>query len=183
MNELTKDKVLEVFEYDAKNGKIYWKRREEDQFESYRSFKMFNGKFAGKEAGSLFHVGQLTYRRLKMDNKNFFIHTLIWIIENNERIEKIDHIDGNGLNNRISNLRNGHGSINNKNCRQYKNNTSNQTGVYYYKRNKKWGSLIVNQHERHFLGLHGSYDAACQARKEAERKYGFHENHGRSKRN
>lgn len=65
--------------------------------------------FKGKYAGSLQKTGQdKSYWCVRNNGKLMLIHRVIWVMFNGRDIPKgmvIDHIDGNGLNNKIDNLR------------------------------------------------------------------------------
>jgi len=80
----------------------------------------------------------------------------------------VDHIDKNPLNNNIENLRWVSLSENKMNSTKYKNNTSNQTGVYFRKDKNKWEVKIsVNGIKKH-IGLFTNFEDAVIARKEQE---------------
>ncbi len=75
-----------------------------------------------------------TFHRLIMNNKT-----------QNIQNKQIDHINGNKLDNRKSNLRICNNQENSFNKNKNKNNTSGFKGVYYDKDRKKWrGSIQVN---------------------------------------
>ena len=81
---------------------------------------------------------------------------------------EIDHIDGDGLNNRRSNLRAATHSENMRNRTQQKNNTSGFKRVCWHKQARKWTAAIkVNGRQKH-LGMfdkaedaHAAYCAAA----------------------
>ena len=91
----------------------------------------------------------------------------------------VDHINGNGFDNRWINLRDVSQAINCRNCKLSKNNTSGVTGVYFDKSRSKWFAQIKVDRNVISLGRFDSIEEAAVIRKDAERKYGFHENHGR----
>ena len=65
---------------------------------------------------------------------------------------KVDHRDGDGLNNRRENLR---PCSHKNNCRNQgirKNNTSGFKGVHWDKKKKKWLASIMVDRRSHFLG-------------------------------
>jgi len=64
-----------------------------------------------------------------------------------------DHINGDKLDNRQSNLRFATIEENAQNRKTPINNTSGFTGVSFYKRNKKWGVCIRHKRSSYFLGL------------------------------
>lgn len=83
----------------------------------------------------------------------------------------IDHIDGNPLNNRKSNLRRTTPAQNAQNHKMSKANTSGANGVYWNKRNKRWCALISINSKLTYLGYFDTKEEAIQARKKAEEKY------------
>jgi hypothetical protein len=80
----------------------------------------------------------------------------------------IDHINGNGFDNRIENLRLANPSQNLSNKRKINSNTSGTVGVTWDKANQKWiAQIMVNR--RHIkIGRFLSKSDACAARKAAE---------------
>lgn len=83
----------------------------------------------------------------------------------------VDHIDGNGLNNRRDNLRKCDYSKNAQNRRISDANSTGVVGVYWDKRSAKWTAGITYQGEVHYLGIFTEFDAAVKVRKEAEEYY------------
>ncbi len=64
----------------------------------------------------------------------------------------VDHIDGNGLNNRKSNLRLCNHAQNARNSRPYRNGSSKYKGVSFDQYAKKWKVVIENNGEQFNLG-------------------------------
>lgn len=52
-------------------------------------------------------------------------------------------------------------------------------GVSWHKAQKKWMAYISDAGKRITIGYYKVLDDAITARKDAERVYGYHENHGR----
>lgn len=78
--------------------------------------------------------------------------------------EKIDHIDGNSMNNACDNLRRATTSQNNFNQRGPKyNSKSGYKGVYWHKGGQKWAAECVYNHKKHYLGLFEDVKAAARA--------------------
>lgn len=71
------------------------------------------------------------YSRVYLDGKSYLAHRIIWILHNEFISDscEIDHIDGNRRNNTIENLREVPRSINNRNHKMKKNNSSGTNGV------------------------------------------------------
>jgi hypothetical protein len=88
------------------------------------------------------------------------------------------HIDHNGKNNSLCNLREVSNSQNQKNRRIGKNNRSGVIGVSFYKKTSTWQAYVnVNKRLIH-LGFFPLFEDAVAARKIAEREHDFHPNHG-----
>jgi len=107
-------------------------------------------------------------------------HRIAWLLHYDEWPDgTIDHEDGNGLDNRITNLRCVTQEANSKNQRVPKNNTSGHIGVSWSKSHKKWQVKIKSNYKNIHIGFFSDIEHAVKYRKEAEVKYGFHANHGR----
>lgn len=78
-----------------------------------------------------------------------------------------DHRDGNGLNNRRSNLRNATKSQNMHNARQRADNSSGYKGVCWHKRKGKWEARIRLNGRQNHLGYYDTPEAAFEARSKA----------------
>ena len=106
--------------------------------------------------------------------KECFLHRLLMglpIAYDNQTKLIVDHINGNRLDNRRSNLRICKKEMNPINCKTYKNNTSGCKGVTWSKRLNKWQVMLYCNKQRHYLGIYSDYDEAVKVRKEAEEKY------------
>ncbi len=83
----------------------------------------------------------------------------------------VDHINGNVLDNRKTNLRVCTRSQNQMNQRLRKDNTSGEKGVHFYKRSKKWKATIQHENKQNHLGTFLTKEAAMEAYSEAAKKY------------
>lgn len=75
----------------------------------------------------------------------------------------VDHIDGDGLNNRRSNLRLVDKSQNAQNAKKSSANTSGFKGVSFNKATGKWEACLRAQGKKRFLGLHQTPELAHAA--------------------
>lgn len=91
---------------------------------------------------------------------------------------EIDHINGDGLDNRAVNLRLVSKRENNKNKRLQENNTSGFNGVSFDKKVGKWHAYVKINRKRRTLGYFSLKSDAIKAREDANRKLKFHSNHG-----
>ena len=169
--------ALNLFNYDKQYGKIYWKPKNVYNCKSEKECARWNSRFSNKEVGCLNSHG---YRKTKFLNKLVSVHRLIWLMEYGEYPnDQLDHINGNRDDNRIENLRISNPLINMQNRKQNENCKSGCSGVYFNKRENKWRAHIKSNKKNIHLGYYIDLNDAVNARKQAEIKYGFHENHGR----
>jgi len=121
----------------------------------------------GKETGHPDGYGYLhfTFRYRKYSNSRV-IYFLGTGIDPEEKY--VDHIDGDILNNKISNLRLATLSQNQDNRKKNKNNTSGITGVLWSKISKKWRAEIYKDRSLIYLGLFDNKDEAIAVRITAE---------------
>lgn len=77
--------------------------------------------------------------------------------------EVVDHVDGDGLNNRRSNLRVVGHAENAQNSRARKDNTSGVRGVCFHQRIGRWAASISAHGSRRHLGYFNTLDEAAQA--------------------
>lgn len=158
--------LAETFSYCPETGVLTWKN-------SKRAYK--NGCEAGRVITDLWGK---SYRYVPCGGFKFMAHRIIWAIVKGQWPEhQIDHCDGNGLNNKIDNLRH---ATNQQNGMNQKKRTpaSGHTGVRWHKGGKKWNARIKAEGREISLGLYVNIDDAVAARKAAEKKYGFSEGHG-----
>ncbi len=127
-------------------------------------------------------AGGLNYLKTEIDYKQYLVHRLIWLWMTGQMPEKdIDHIDGNGLNNVWSNLREATRSQNMRNAKIRTDNKSGQAGVSFHARSRKWrASINTGVGTKKHLGYYDNLQDAIVARLQAEKTNGYHKNHGRA---
>ena len=169
---LTRKKVCEYLRYESVEGKLFWKK---DKGRAH----------AGKEAGYIRQQSTrptLKYRPIKIDGEIYLAHRLIWFLVFGTWPKKeMDHWDGDGLNNRLSNLREVTSQENQHNRRMSIRNTSGVTGVYWDKSRQKWHAKIMVARKNIYLGCFDSLQDAATVRERANLKYGFTARHGKER--
>lgn len=154
-------KYADVFAYEPETGRLTWKMSRPGR-----------GCIAGREAGGNAHHG---YRAVMLNGRKLYVHRIAWELIHGAIPEGmcIDHVDGDRSNNRLSNLRLATLSMNQRNAKFPRNNKTGIIGVY-----PKSNGFVVRCASRE-LGYFGDFFEACCARKSAELRNGYHENHGR----
>lgn len=108
------------------------------------------------------------YAIININGKKVFLHRFLMGLENEEfSINKVvDHINGNSLDNRVSNLRICNYKQNSQNCRT----KSKVVGVGWLKYNKKWTARIMINYKGVHLGNFNTYEEAVLARLQKEKE-------------
>lgn len=150
------EEIQELFDYDPDTGFIYWKAKG-------------SGRIKKKPAGTIENVG---YVGILINGKRIRAHRIAWVLYHGKwPNDQIDHINGNGLDNRICNLREATSSQNSKNTSKPKNNSSGAIGVHFEKFTNKWKACIKVDYKQINLGRYVNFDDAVIARKNAEKLY------------
>lgn len=177
--------LREILDYNEFTGELTWKARGEvSPYWTPRGARCFNNQFAGKEAGFDKKVVNRDYTRREMKlpgGKNYTCHRVIWAWKTGKwPTSLIDHIDQNPLNNAWNNLRESDFSGNQQNVRLRSDNSSGLVGVSFDCKRNQWKADIMCRGKREFLITSDFFEACC-FRKSRERKYDFHQNHGKRK--
>lgn len=163
--KLSRDKVSRILGYDDVSGELYWKVN----------------RTSNARAGSV--AGYITdgYRRVKINGVLFSVHRVIWLLVHGVwPTDQIDHIDGNPLNNAIENLREVTNQENNRNRGLSRRNKSGFMGVVYARKTGKWWGHIKVDGRTILSPGYRRMESAIAWRRRMNRKYQFHQNHGRS---
>ena len=169
--------LIEILDLDQDTGTLTWKKRDRRHFPSDQACLAWNAKLAGREA--LAYSDLRGYKVGHIFSRRYRAHRVIWCMVHGRWPTAIDHIDGDTSNNSISNLREASQQENMRNISRRTDNTSGFSGVCWATRDEKWRAYIENGGKRIWLGDFKSKRKAVAARAAAEKKYGFHENHGR----
>lgn len=128
---ITQSELQGIATYDADAGVLRW--------------AVSRGKMRpGDRMGS---IGTGGYQRVRIDNRQYLEHRLVWLWHHGEFPRILDHIDRNQMNNRIENLRLCNESQNAANSGPPVHNTSGYRGVCWDSRKGKWKarvSLVVD---------------------------------------
>lgn len=139
-------RLQEVLSYNPATGTLVWK-----QTLSPRAVE-------GSIAGSVTGAGYVTFG---LDGKVLKAHRAAWLLYYGELPDSlIDHEDGDGTNNKISNLRLATVVQNAYNQRTPTNNTSGVRGVSFETRSGKWRAMVGVDGKRKCVGRFYSVESA-----------------------
>lgn len=178
--------LFECLDYDPVSGVFTWKQdRPISHFKTVGAYRTWKSRFSGKVAGCQNQAGLNTkYVLIRVFGKPYLAHRLAWLFSYGVWPEfHIDHIDGDGQNNSINNLRDVPPDVNGKNARRKKNNTSGVNGVYLHKQTGKWCAeghyTECGIKKKKYLGLFPCIKSAEAARLAWEEEQGgFSDKHG-----
>lgn len=170
-----------ILDYNPETGDLTWKKRPRSSFKTDGIFKSWNTRLSGTKAGTeSFNSTGKMYSSVSVNGRKIMTHRIVWVLLYGSIVEslEIDHIDGNGLNNRIKNLRLVTRHENSKNLKLSKSNNSGTVGVGFDKRRGLWRARVSILGIDTHLGYFSNKEDAISARRIADSKYKFHENHG-----
>jgi hypothetical protein len=157
MKTITYDDLINLFYYNDITGYLWWTVKS-------------SGRDLNKPAGYM----NGNYRQVCVNGIYYYAHRLIWMYVHGYMPEnQIDHINRNGSDNRIKNLREVTPSCNTRNTGMLKNNKSGIKGVVWNRRSKKWVARVEVNCKSLYLGMYDEKLDAAFARWSAEREYGF----------
>jgi len=111
------------------------------------------------------------YGTVKINNKNYKQHRIIFLYHHGYLPKALDHIDRNKLNNKIENLRPATKNGNNHNVGLSSHNTSGYKGVYFHKPRKKWRAMIKINRKQIAIGRFDTKEEAALAYNKGALKY------------
>lgn len=163
--QMTYEEAMSVLNYDPLTGVLTWKV-------SRPKVK------AGATVGNIMTTRDgKKYLQFMALGTMYLAHRVIFLLMTGAFPEgEVDHEDGDGLNNVWSNLRAVPRSVNARNHRRSKHNTSGCRGVR--KSGSKWEAYIYDNSSIVRLGRFQDIGEAIAARKQAEVSFGYHPNHG-----
>lgn len=166
--DLTPELLKILFTY--RDGNLYW------------NYSPANNTPIGSFAGS--SSSDNCYVFLRINRKQFCAHRCVWIMHHGSIPAGfvIDHINGDGKDNRIENLRLATLSQNGANSKVPRTNTSGVKGVCWNKREGKWYAQMRALNKRYAVGYFATLEEAESAVKEfREKLHGEFANHGQHK--
>lgn len=178
MKIISQDQLKKYVTYNHNTGEFFHNVRTIDMFSSERNMKKWNTRYANKVSGrKRTHSNGKSYKYITMNDKEYLAHRMAWLYYYGELPSgHIDHLDGDGTNNKISNLRDVDIATNAKNSRLYKTSKTGVNGVTIHSQNGKYVAKICSDNKTHSLGCYHDFFEACCARKSAERRFNFHIN-------
>jgi hypothetical protein len=151
-----------LFDYDPESGDLTWR---------VQTGATQKGKCAGSVAKHKVE-GYTSYINISILGEKYKAHRVVWLLQTGEWPTKhIDHIDGNGLNNKWSNLREVTPSQNAMNQKVRSDSASGVKGVSYDKKRNMWYVYIDIDKKRKHLGRYETKEEAIAARSAAEKVY------------
>ncbi|EFH4704480.1 hypothetical protein F9558_24990, partial [Escherichia coli] len=131
------DELLSTLSYDSETGIFKWLKT--------NSVVRVKGSIAGGVSGG--------YICISINNVLYYAHRLAWFYVYKKWPPKfIDHVNGNRLDNRISNLRLATEEQNARNIVGNRLNTSGAIGVSWYKPTGRWKSYVGYKNKTISLG-------------------------------
>lgn len=149
--------------YDPDTGKFYWKIK-----------PIFSTVKIGEEAGGISGGSKGKYWRLNLNGRVLQGHRVAWMLHYGEDPGQllVDHINGDGLDNRICNLRLATPRENGLNRKTYVNNTTGHRGVHPSGRiGKPYVGRIYHGYRTQVVGYFETAEEAAAAVDEARRKF------------
>lgn len=175
-SDMTSDYLRQCLSYESETGLFFWKERPLEHFKDMRAKKIWNTKYSGRKAGALMNIG---YVLIRIHKQCYYAHRLAWLYVNGSWPDEVDHINGVITDNRINNLRSVTHAENGKNVKTPSHNSTGVIGVCIPNDGGRIQARIQVNGKHIKLGRFDSIDEAAQARLDASKLYGFHENHGR----
>lgn len=135
-SSLTQERLMQVLFYDPEDGDFYLVRN-------------------GKIAGSLFRSpkSKTFYLRTKIDGRSYLLHRLAFLyVLGHWPSGQVDHKNGDGTDNKWSNLRESSESQNKANRKKQSNNTTGHKGITWHKTGKRFYARIDKDGKAIYLG-------------------------------
>ncbi len=164
---ISHEELKELIQYDPFKGIVTWK------------IKPCKNILAGSRAGAVVKSRKKSYRSIRIKGVVKREHCWIWYLVTGVYPDnEIDHLNGDGTDNRWSNIRKVNPSINRHNCRRFSNNKSGITGVFWSDKKNTWFvTFCINKKQKRIAQRIDFFEACC-IRKSLENKHGYNKQHG-----
>lgn len=163
MNEISIERLRETLRYDSSSGRLFFR------------LKLSHRTNVGEEAGYSLRKGNTCYRRITVDSVKMYAHHIVWRLHYGDIApgSLIDHIDRDGLNNRIENLSLSDKSRNARNSGLRSDNRTGERHIGFCARTNKYKVRIRLQKKDYWVGRFVSLAEAKARRDEQLRAIGF----------
>ena len=150
-------RLRELLHYDPETGSISWAQPQSNRVQR------------GAAAGTKTKLG---YLRIGISGRDYLAHRVAWALHHGAwPAGVIDHIDGDTMNNRLSNLRDVSAAVNMQNRRTPTRGTaSGALGATWHQASRSWHARIKTGGKTTSLGYHATPEQAHAAYVEAKRR-------------
>ena len=173
----------EFLEYNSENGELYWKFRDLKWFKTKRDCDAWNTRYAYKKTGYIHTLSKSVRVTVTIFHQQYLAHRVIFKMIYGYDPLIIDHINGNSTDNRLINLRSVDFKENARNTKKRSDGNNKFVGVCFKKNRKKepWQADIGIGNRKTLRKFFATEEEAIICRKQWNKKFGYHENHGRIK--
>lgn len=158
---LTQKKLKEVLLYESSTGVFVWTKPSK-----------FHRSLVGKPAGTVVTSNGKRYISIGINGVYHRAHRLAWLYVYGIVPEMIDHVNGDSLDNRISNLKECDYAMNNQNSKRKKKPNGLPLGVRATPKGRFQARISVNKRKLH-LGTFDTAELASKAYLSARNKYHY----------
>lgn len=153
---LTADQLRALFRYDPDTGHL---------LRLWPATRKCDERYVGAPIG---HPSPAGYTFVHVGKRKYLAHRLAWLWMTGQWPEHgVDHVNGDGMDNRWANLRAANQSQNGANRGPQANSRSGIKGVWFDRARGLWASMIVVRGRRYSLGRHPTKEAAADAYRDA----------------
>lgn len=146
--------IQERLRYDPETGHLFWLESGNKRWDSRRAGTIAGCPFEYKKSGKAYIVIRIGRR------KSYLAHRVAFFLMTGSWPDIIDHLNGNGCDNRWSNLSDADRNANARNARLQSRNVTGIPGVYL--RNGKFRVIVKSGGRMLGIGTFSNiFDAAC----------------------